>query len=213
VFNPLALPADPASPRETPSRAYFLWLTELSPQGNHEVALGGIRRYLERLDGQLDVVVSGSCIDRFNPRTEAGAVSAYMRRVRLQLEKSKLLTDRIQWLGTLDHDEYAWILGGARALFHPSLIDGGTLAAAEAAGLGVPTLSSDYPPMRFYDQQMRLGISFFDGTDENAVASALKDAETRLPALKRRLPIPADLAQFDPAKLAPLLWEVVRQHV
>ena len=118
-----------------------------------------------------------SICDRFDPKAEPGEVSAYVRRVRSQLERSKLLTDRIQWVGTLDHDEYAWILGAAQFLFHPSLIDGGTLAAAEAAGLGVPTLSNDYPPMRFYDQELRLEISFFDGIDENAIASALKDAE------------------------------------
>jgi glycosyltransferase involved in cell wall biosynthesis len=136
-----------------------------------------------------------------------------VQRVRLQLKKSKLLTSRIQWLGTLDHDDYARILSGARFLFHPSLIDGGTQAAAEAAGLGVPTLSNNYAPMRFYDQEMRLEISFFAGSDENAIANALKDAENRLAELKRRLPVPADLTRFGPAKLAPLLWKAVRQHV
>lgn len=215
VFNPVELPVpvDGAWPRATPSRAYFMWLTDLSPPGNHEIALRGIRRYLERMDGQLDVVVAGFHSDRFNPETEPGEVSAHVRRVRLHLQRSKVLTERMRWPGTPDHDEYARILSGARFLFHPSSIDGGTQAAAEAAGLGVPTLSNDYPPMRYYDREMRLEITFFDGADENAIAGALKDAESRLTELKRRLPIPADLAQFDPRTTAPSLWKAVRQHV
>jgi len=133
--------------------------------------------------------------------------------VRRQIAQSSLAADRIRWVGALDIDEYARILRGAQFLFHPPLIDAGTLSAAEAAQVGVPTLSNDYPPMRFYDQYFGLGISFFVGTDADAIASALKDAEDRLTEIKRRLPTPADLEQFDLDRTAPSLWNVVRQHV
>jgi glycosyltransferase involved in cell wall biosynthesis len=211
VFNPIALPPDPAPPPASVSRGYLLWLTDLAPQGNHEVVLRGIRRYFERLAGQLDVVVSDFQRDGFNFR--GGEDSPYVRGIRSHLEKSGLLTHRIHWLGTLDHDQYAHVLGAAAFLFHPCLIDGGTSAPADAAALGVPTLSNDYPAMRFWNRELRLEISFFDAMDDNAIATALKDAEDGVSALKRRLPIPADLARFGPDKVAPPLWNVVREYV
>jgi len=77
----------------------------------------------------------------------------------------------------------------------------------------VPTLSSDYPSMRFYDATLGLGTTFFDAGDDNAIATALKDAESRLTELRQRLPIAPDLAKFDLGHGAPSLWNVVRQHV
>ena len=212
-LRPVSLPGDAAGRRTMHPRAYFLWQTDVLPHGNHEIALRGIQRYVENLDGNLDVVIAGPDTDQFDPRTEPGEVSAHVRRVRQQLAKRQLSTERIRWVGNVDHDEYASFLSGAQWLFDPSLIDAAPLRAAEAAGFGVPTLSSDYPPMRFYDATFGLGATFFDASDENAIATALKDAESRLTELKRRLPVPADLAKFDLGGAAPSLWNVVRQHV
>jgi len=212
-FNPVSLPGDAAVRGSTRSRAYFLWLADVLPQGNHEIALRGIQRYVEKQDGKLDVVIAGPGTEDFDPGTEPGEVSAHVRRVRRQIARSPALTGRIRWVGGLDHDEYLSILGGAQLLFHPSIINAGTLSAAEAAGLGVPTLSIDYPPMRFYDETFGLGTTFFDAGDENAIATALKDAETRLTELRQRLPLAPDLAKFDLGNGARSLWNVVRQHV
>jgi len=211
-FNPVSLPGDADSPTVPRSRPYFLWSADPLAQGNHEIALRGIQRYFEKLDGKLDVVVAGSDAESFNPATEPGEISA-LRRVWLQHAQSPALTGRFRWAGGLDHEEYLSFLRGAQLLFHPSLIDAGTLSAAEAAGFGVPTLSSDYPAMRFYDETFGLGITFFDGDDANAIAGTLKNAETRLAELKQRLPTAPNLAKFDLGSSAPSLWNVVRQHV
>ena len=212
-FKSVSLPVDAVRSRPMPSRAYMLWQTDVLPNGNHEIALRGIQRYFESLDGTLDVVVAGPDTAKFDPGAEPGEVSDHVRRVRLQLAQNKSSTGRIRWAGDPDHDEYVSLLGGAQVLFHPSLIDGGPLSAAAAAGLGVPTLSNDYPAMRFYDSAFGLRTTFFDATDESSIANALKDAEARLTELKRRLPGPADLAKFDLDTAAPSLWNVVRQHV
>jgi len=212
-YNPLPRPSEADRQSETHAHPYFIWPTNTSPHKNHETALRGIRRYFERLDGKLDIVVTGVETDKFDPKAEPGEVSPYVDRIRQQLAKSKSLSTRISWAGNVEQDEFASILSHAQFLFHPTLLDAGTLATVEAAGFGVPTLSNDYPPMRYYEQRFKLGISFFDGTDERTIALALKDAETRLPELKRRLPGSADLAQFSLDNLAPSLWKLVRQHV
>ena len=212
-FNPLPIPAISHPRDEVRARAYFIWTTNASMHKNHEVALRGIQRYFERLDGQFDVVATGVDTDKFNLKNEPEKATDYVNRIRAQLKRSKALAKRIKWMGNLDQDEYVGVLSNSQFLFHPTLIDAGTLSAAEAAGFGVPTLSNDYPPMRFYDHRFSLGIQFFDGTDENDIARALKDAETRLPELKLKLPSRAGLAQFGLDSLAPTLWNLVRDHV
>jgi glycosyltransferase involved in cell wall biosynthesis len=212
-FDPLPIPATSPGARTTSSHPYFIWATNASIHENHETALRGIQRYFERLDGRFDVVVTGLGTDEFNPGNEAANASEYVRRIRAQVARSEVLTQRVQWSGYLDHDEYAWALDGAQFLFHPTLMDAGTLSVAEASAFGVPALSHDYPPMRYYDQRFGLAMTFFDGTDEVDIARALKDAETNLAALRRRLPILADLTKFGVDGMAPALWNLVRQHV
>ena len=212
-FDPLPFPAGPAMGKDTRRRPYFIWTTDTSSYQDHETALRGIRRYFERLDGQMDVVVTGVDTEQFDPDLDPGEVSDYIRRVRLQVARGDVASNRIKWAGTLDQDEYAWTLRGAQFLFDPSPVNAGTLCAVEAAGFDVPTVSSDNPQMRFCDQRFSLGISFFESTDENDIARALKEAESTLPALKQRLPSAADLARFSPDRLAPSLWNLVRQHV
>ena len=69
-----------------------------------------------------------------------------------------LLREKLDFKGELPEEEYAAILAGAAFLWHPALIDNGSFSLVEAAQLGVPALSSDYPPIREMEQQFDLRI-------------------------------------------------------
>ena len=45
---------------------------------------------------------------------------------------------------------------------HPGFIDNGNMTAIEAAFLGVPTITGDYPAMRYYEETMKLNMLFFN---------------------------------------------------
>jgi len=212
-FNPVDLPKGAEWRTRQSRRPYFVWATNVSPHKNHAIALRGIRRYFDQYDGQLDVLVTGLETDKLDPETEFEDLSPYIQSIRREVARSRALSERIFWLGNLEQDEYAWILGNGAFLFHPTLIDAGTLAAVEAAGLGTPTLSNDYPPMRYYDERFNLNVSFFDGRDEASIGTALKTAETNIAYLKQSLPPRAELDRFNLDTLAPSLWKTVRPHV
>jgi glycosyltransferase involved in cell wall biosynthesis len=88
---------------------------------------------------------------------------------------------RIRFLGAVPDDAYARVLRSARFLAHNVIADNGTFSAVEAALLGTPSVSSDYPQMREIDEACGLGLRFFDPFDERATAEALRAGESLPP--------------------------------
>jgi len=88
---------------------------------------------------------------------------------------------RIRFLGAVPDDAYARVLRSARFLAHNVIADNGTFSAVEAALLGTPSVSSDYPQMREIDEAFGLGLRFFDPFDERATAEALLAGESLPP--------------------------------
>ena len=75
------------------------------------------------------------------------------------------LAPRLQFLGDLPEHVYRRTLAGAVFLWHPALVDNGTFSVVEAAALGVPSLSSDYPAMHEIDATFALNLAFADPRD------------------------------------------------
>lgn len=167
-------------------RPYFVWVTNSSQHKNHLRMLRAIRSYYESLGGSLDVVVTGLWTDLFDPDLPDDKIGSrraiydhpYIREVRETI-RSKLgpWRSRLHLLGSVDDAEYVRVVKGSRFLLHNVLADNGTFSVVEAAILGRPAISSDYPQMREIDQGFGLGLRFFDPRDVAATASALAAGE------------------------------------
>lgn len=186
--------------------AYFLWTTNLAPHKNHENAFKALQLYYDAHGGMLECHISG--VDTGNifksnlPR---------LKPLRAIVDDSAALARRLRLLGELPDQTYQRHLAGAKFLWHTARIDNGTFSVVEAAHLGVPSLSSDYPAMREIDAQFQLNLSWMDAWNPADMAYRLKKMEMEADALRAKLPSAQDLATQSVEQLAPAYWEAVRE--
>lgn len=172
------------------SGQYLAWVTNSSPHKNHLRMLAAIAAYYGQFAGNLDVLVTGSGTDLFDPdlppERRAGRKPLwehpYIRSVREAVAAtSPAVRSRLRFVGSVPDAEYAGILRSARFVAHNVLADNGTFSVVEAALLGRSAVSSDYPQIREIDAAFGLGMRFFDPFDERATAKALVDGESLPP--------------------------------
>jgi glycosyltransferase involved in cell wall biosynthesis len=84
---------------------------------------------------------------------------------------------RIHWAGEVSNSEYIAIVQNSQFLVHNVLADNGTFSVIEAAALGRPAMSSDYPQMRQLNKQFGLGLHFFDAFDIDETAKVMSELE------------------------------------
>lgn len=184
----------------SPSGAPFIaWVTNASPHKNHLRMLRALDVY-ERASGQpLDVIVTGLGTDLFDPDLpenrrigrEDHWNMPYVRTVREMVAAARpSLRRRLHFLGCVSDPVYARVLRSARFVVHNVIADNGTFSVVEAALLGCPSISSDYPQMREIDDEFGLEMRFFDPFDERDTAAALLAGETLSPpsgAIRQRI--------------------------
>ena len=168
------------------ARPYCVWVTNTSIHKNHLRMLEAIRKYFDVHNGILDIVVTGCDTDFFNPKLvfKKGSArqalwrSSYLREVRESV-KSILgqWEARIHWAGEVNDSEYVAIVQKSQFLVHNVLADNGTFSVIEAAALGRPAMSSDYPQMRQLNEQFGLGLHFFNAFDVDETAKVMSDLE------------------------------------
>ncbi len=171
--------------------SYFVWSTNIASHKNHEIALEAISTYY-LMGGRLKCVVTGVNTQYFDPEKEIDEDSIfctkYVLKIRDIVNKNKLLKDNILFLGNLPKFQYRCILKNAKFFFHPGSADNGNGTAFDAAYLGVPTISSDYRAMRFYDSYFPLNMKFFDNTDPDNITSVLLEADKENEEFRSHLP-------------------------
>ena len=84
----------------------------------------------------------------------------------------------------------------AKFFMHPGFIDNGNMTAIDAAFLGVPTLTSEYPAMRYYEDTMHLGMKFFNPFDARDLAESLFYMEENYLAHAEMLPPVDELERY-----------------
>lgn len=181
---------------------YFVWATNAAPHKNHEHALRALQLYYDELNGALDCHVTGVDTQKLL-KTPPESLKQTMTWVRTHEQ----LKRRLHWPGELPDADYQRLLQGAAFLWHAGRIDNGTFSVVEAASLGVPALSSDYPPMREMDAQFGLNLAWMDASDPKAMASALKDMEEKHLERRTRLPTGEQLASQSVQRLAGAYWK------
>lgn len=187
---------------------YFLWTTNLAVHKNHETAFKALRLYYEEYDGDLECRVTGvdtgSMLKRELSHLEVlGSI----------LRSSESLKRNLKIEGEMPDRSYRRLLGSAAFLWHPGKTDNGTFSVVEAAHLGVPSLSSDYPAMHEIDHQFALNLSWMDPYNPDDMARQLKRMEKESTMLRDRLPSAEHLASQSVEKLSSSYWNVVRDFL
>jgi len=187
-------------------RPYFIWTTNLAPHKNHENALKAMRLYYEKYMGRLDCHMTG--VNTQNIFKSDLPVATAARKI---LAESATLKSRLKVLGDLPDQAYRAQLSGARFLWHAARIDNGTFSVVEAAHVGVPSLSSDYPAMREIDKQFGLGLSWMDPHSPADMGYRLKLMEEKAETLQKTLPSSGQLSAQSVENLASDYWKAVRE--
>lgn len=155
---------------------YFVWVTNTTEHKNHLRALEMLANYYERHDGQLNCLIVGPSTSKW---ADADSEFDYIRTVADGIAGLATRTGKVRLVGELPSNLYAEVLSGARFLWHNVLYDNGTFSVLEAAELGVPSLSSDYPQMRYICDLYQVQADFFDAHNIGDGAAALKRMEER----------------------------------
>lgn len=187
-------------------RPYFLWPTNTAPHKNHLNAMLALRAYYEELGGELDCWVTGV------GTSEMLKVEVpHLARVRKVFLQSALLEKNVHFKGDLPDSKYQTTLAGAKFIWHAGRIDNGTFCVVQAATLGIPALSSQYPAMVEIDRQFSLNMRWMDSQDPYDMAQQLKWMEAAAESRRNLLPPASALQSQSVTSLANIYWSEVSQ--
>jgi glycosyltransferase involved in cell wall biosynthesis len=195
-----------ASVLASSDNAYFLWTTNAGLHKNHENAFKALKFYYENLSGQFECHITGVNTDNL-----LESELPHLRFLPALIHSSVKFKAKVKCLGELPDFEYRCALANAAFVWHAGKIDNGTFSVVEAASLGVPALSSNYPAMREMDEQFSLQLSWMDASNYKEMAHKLKNMELTYLSKKALLPSPELLAEQGVEKLAGEYWGVIRE--
>ncbi|SHO47114.1 glycosyltransferase family protein [Anaerocolumna xylanovorans] len=164
---------------------YFIWSTNPSVHKNHIFALNALIKYYES-GGKLKCIITGADTEMFKS-SKAAAGSSYVNEIRDVIKTNKSLKENMEILGNMPKSTYLKTLKNAKFFLHPGCADNGNGTAFDAAMLGVPTLSCDYPAMRNMDEKTKMNMQFFENNDVDGLADLIKKQEES----KRKWDIPS----------------------
>lgn len=205
---------DPQSNIE--NEAFFLWATNTAIHKNHKQALAGLSEYYSQ-GGTFFCVITGVNTDLLDVSTDEESIkerlSPYTLELRKLIKEDCLLKENLIVMGNLPKNQYLDLLKRAKFTFHPGYGDNGNGAAVDAACLGVPTVCSDYPAMRYMDEYISLGAHFFDPFDANSIGGALMEAEEKWESYRQGVPSKDKLKEYTVEGKYQEMYEIVRKTV
>jgi glycosyltransferase involved in cell wall biosynthesis len=203
-FSTDALPGD----RSRSPSSYFIWTTNLAVHKNHENALQALRLYYEKYGGTLECHVTGvGTKDLFK------SDQPHLKRLREIWRSSKVVREKLRIEGELPDHRFRMMLCEAAFLWHPARIDNGTFSVIEAAALGVPSLSSDYPAMREIDREFSLNLTWASPAHPDDMAQKLRHMEAISTTLRERLPSKEMFANKSVDRLAGQYWQAIEEFL
>jgi glycosyltransferase involved in cell wall biosynthesis len=185
---------------------YFIWTTNRAVHKNHLNAFKALKIYYEELDGRLLCQVTGVDTKKLLD-SKVGHLSSLIP----LWENTAILRKNVTFLGELADSNFQQTLAQSSFLWHPARIDNGTFSVIEAAQLGVPSLSSDYPPMREIDDRFGLNLTWMDPHDPRSMAKQLKFMESNGDVVRSKLPTVDSFKKYSVNQMASQYWEVIRQ--
>ena len=187
------------------SQKYFIWPINLAPHKNHANSLLALRYYYEMLDGAFQCRITGVESEFLFTRDVQ-----HLKAPRAIYNSSAALKNNLILMGELSDSIYQKWLSGSSFLWHSTLVDNGTFSVVEAASVGVPALSSDYPAMREMNDLFNLNVAWCDPTAPREMAHQLKGMETKSDDLRRTLPSRQSLESRTVGQAASAYWQAVR---
>jgi glycosyltransferase involved in cell wall biosynthesis len=187
-------------------RPYFIWPTNAGAHKNHVNSFKALRIYWEELGGNLDCHVTG-----VNTSGLLDDEQPFLKLLGNSAEDIGALRTRIRLRGELPDTSYQRELASARFLWHPAQIDNGTFSVVDAAHVGVPSLSSNYPAMHEIDNQFELGLAWTPSDDPGRMARALKWMQEHAEQQRSVLPSKQRLEKHNVNAFAGRYWAVVRE--
>lgn len=166
---------------------YFLWSSNVGRHKNHLMALNALAEYYAR-GGRLLCYITGVDTKKFDYREKYEGVGDYISEVRKKIKDDPLLRKNLVFCGNMDKERYHSILKNAKFFMHPGFTDNGNMTAIDAASLGVPTLTSDYPAMRYYEDTMKLNMKFFSPFEVKELVDGLFFMENNFEDQAKALP-------------------------
>lgn len=182
---------------------YFVWPTNASPHKNHGNAAKALSIYYNEMQGRLECVITGTDSEMLaeGGRPHLDAAAPILQRL---AKAGRVIVAR-----SLEEQTYARLVEGAVFVWHPATVDNGTFSVVEAAFLGVPSLSSDYPPMREMDETFGLGLHWAPADEPYKMAAALRWMEDNSNSAAKGLPSAAELEKHSPEELGLAYWKEV----
>jgi hypothetical protein len=196
----------------TLDQEYFIWSTNVGRHKNHLRALSALVDYYEG-GGRLKCYITGVDTKNFDIKDKYEGENPYIHEVREFIEKEKILKDNLVFCGNMSKNRYINILSNAKFFMHPGFTDNGNMTAIDAAFLGVPTITSDYPAMRYYEEYMQLNMRFFNPFKPNELKQLLFDMEKNYQSYKEMLPSPGSLREFTIEKTYRNLYCIVKNII
>lgn len=195
----------PSTVNDADKPSFFLWTTNASPHKNHRRAAEALQIYYEEFDGQWDCMVTG-----VNTLGMLNSDMPHLKAMAEVFQRSEQLRKHVKWMGELPDTRYRYLLSKAGFLWHPARIDNGTFSVIEAACLGVPSLSSDYPAMQEINEQFSLNLAWMNPESSRQMAEQLKYMEKNISERRKLLPGRAILEMHRIEHYAEIYWQEIR---
>lgn len=191
---------------------YFIWSTNVGRHKNHIRALTAIADYYDS-GGTLKCYITGVDTKNFDIQEKYKGDNDYILEVRECIKKEKIFENKLVFCGNMSKNKYLNVLSNAKFFMHPGFTDNGNMTTIDAAFLGVPTITSDYPAMRYYENYMKLNMRFFDPFNPKELKLLLLDMEKNYKKYKAMLPPLEWLREFTIEKTYHDLYSTVKNII
>lgn len=193
MFDNISVPDKQVS--QLPKEFYFLWSTNVGKHKNHKKALEALSQYYLE-GGKLKCYITGVDTKKFDITEKYDKEGDYISEVREIIKGDSLLKKNLKFCGNMPKNQYYAVLQNAKFVMHPGFTDNGNMTAIDAAFLKVPTITSDYPAMRYYEETMHLNMKFFDPFNSKELKNLLFYMEENHADLSNRLPSSEELEKY-----------------
>ena len=203
----------PKSHQPSNNRMKFVWPTNASVHKNHSNVFRGLRLSIDR-GREIVGEMTGLYTEAYAENREFAASIGGGSFIQMWEDfHEQGMSDVIQPKGYLSELNFAERLGFADFAIHSSKYDNGAYALVEAAYLGVPSVCSDYPQLRFMAESLDIPAVWFEPDDPVDFARAIDELSNQNRAIRMNLPTREYLLTHSWESIALNWWSKVRNRL